>query len=60
MGEYPRITADLNKIRHNLNALIALCSEYGVSIAAVGKVVCTKSALRRWRTKLSGAAHVPY
>jgi D-serine deaminase-like pyridoxal phosphate-dependent protein len=47
MGEYPRITADLNKIRHNLNALIALCSEYGVSIAAVGKVVCADEKIIR-------------
>jgi len=47
MGDYPRITADLNKIRHNLNALIALCSEYGVSIAAVGKVVCADEKIIR-------------
>ena len=40
MANYPRITADLTKIKHNIDTLCALCSEIGVSIAAVAKVVC--------------------
>ena len=40
MANYPRITADLTKIKHNIDTLCALCSENGVSIAAVAKVVC--------------------
>ena len=47
MGDYPRITADLNKIRHNINALLALCGEHGVSIAAVTKVVCADEKIVR-------------
>jgi predicted amino acid racemase len=47
MSEYPRITANLNKIRHNLNALHALCSAYGVSFAAVTKVVCADERIVR-------------
>ena len=40
MATYPRITADLTKIKHNIDTLCALCRENGVSIAAVTKVVC--------------------
>ena len=40
MGTYPRITADLKKIQHNVDMLCDLCAEHGVSIAAVSKVVC--------------------
>ncbi len=40
MANYPRITADLTKIKHNIDALQALCAGNGVSIAAVTKVVC--------------------
>ena len=40
MATYPRITADLTKIKHNVDMLQALCAENGVSIAAVTKVVC--------------------
>ncbi|HRX58355.1 MAG TPA: alanine/ornithine racemase family PLP-dependent enzyme [Eubacteriales bacterium] len=47
MSEYPRITANLNKIRHNLSALYALCSGYGVSFAAVTKVVCADERIVR-------------
>ena len=40
MATYPRITADLTKIKHNIDTISALCTENGVSIAAVTKVVC--------------------
>ena len=40
MATYPRITADLTKIKHNIDTLCALCAENGVSVAAVTKVVC--------------------
>lgn len=47
MSEYPRITADLNKIRHNLRALHTLCFAYGVSFAAVTKAVCADERIVR-------------
>ncbi len=47
MGTYPRITADLNKIKHNADMLCALCAEHGVSIAAVTKVVCADEKISR-------------
>lgn len=40
MANYPQICADLTKIKHNVDSLCALCAEYGVSVAAVTKVVC--------------------
>jgi len=40
MATYPRITADLTKIKHNIDTLCALCAENSVSVAAVTKVVC--------------------
>lgn len=40
MEQYPRITVDLGKIRHNIGFLTALCAQHGVSVAAVSKVVC--------------------
>ena len=47
MATYPRITADLSKIKHNIDALCALCEENGVSIAAVTKVVCADERIVR-------------
>ena len=47
MATYPRITADLTKIKHNIDALAALCGENGVSIAAVSKVVCADERIVR-------------
>ena len=47
MAGYPRITADLTKIRHNIDILCALCAENGVSIAAVTKVVCADERIVR-------------
>ena len=47
MATYPRITADLTKIKHNIDALTALCGENGVSIAAVTKVVCADERIVR-------------
>lgn len=47
MATYPRITADLQKIKHNVDMLCALCAEYGVSIAAVTKVVCADKRIAR-------------
>ena len=47
MASYPRITADLSKIKHNIDALCALCHENGVSIAAVTKVVCADERIVR-------------
>ncbi len=47
MATYPRITADLTKIKHNVDMLCALCSEHGVSIAAVAKVVCADERIAR-------------
>lgn len=47
MGTYPRITADLGKIKHNVDMLCALCAEYGVSVAAVSKVVCADERIVR-------------
>ena len=47
MANYPRITADLTKIKHNIDALQALCAENGVSIAAVTKVVCADERIVR-------------
>ncbi|MDP3448403.1 MAG: alanine/ornithine racemase family PLP-dependent enzyme [Eubacteriales bacterium] len=47
MAIYPRITADLTKIKHNIDTLCALCSENGVSIAAVAKVVCADERIVR-------------
>ena len=40
MATYPRITADLTKIKDNIDMLCSLCTVNGVSIAAVTKVVC--------------------
>ncbi len=47
MATYPRITADLKKIKHNVDLLSALCAENGVSIAAVTKVVCADERIVR-------------
>jgi predicted amino acid racemase len=47
MATYPRITADLNKIKHNIDTLCALCAENGVSIAAVTTVVCADERIAR-------------
>jgi predicted amino acid racemase len=47
MATYPRITADLSIIKHNIDALCALCHENGVSIAAVTKVVCADERIVR-------------
>lgn len=47
MATYPRITADLKKIKHNVDMLLALCAENGVSIAAVTKVVCADERIVR-------------
>lgn len=47
MASYPRITADLTKIKHNVDMLLALCRENGVSIAAVTKVVCADERIVR-------------
>ncbi len=55
MANYPRITADLTKIKHNIDALYALCAENGVSIAAVTKVVCADERIVRVLEE-SGAA----
>lgn len=37
---YPRITADLNKLKDNLDFLVALCHEQDVMAAIVTKVFC--------------------
>ncbi len=37
---YPRLTADLKKLRHNLDLLVEICHEHGIQMAAVTKVVC--------------------
>lgn len=37
---YPRLTADLRKLRHNLDTLVGICHEHGIQMAAVTKVVC--------------------
>lgn len=37
---YPRLTADLGKLRHNLDLLLEICHEHGIEMAAVTKVVC--------------------
>ena len=47
MATYPRITADLTKIKHNIDAISVLCAENGVSIAAVTKVVCADERIVR-------------
>lgn len=47
MANYPRITADLTKIKHNIDMLTALCGEHGISIAAVTKVVCAEERIVR-------------
>ncbi len=47
MATYPRITADLTKIKHNIDALCTFCHENGVSIAAVTKVVCADERIVR-------------
>lgn len=57
MADYPRITADLNKIKHNVDALTALCAENGVSISAVTKVVCADERIVRVLEE-SGAAQL--
>ena len=55
MATYPRITADLTKIKHNIDMLQTLCAENGVSIAAVTKVVCADERIVRV-LEASGAA----
>lgn len=47
MANYPQICADLKKIKHNVDMLCALCAEYGVSVAAVTKVVCADERIVR-------------
>lgn len=47
MSTYPRITADLTKIKHNVDMLCALCAEHGVSVAAVSKGVCADERIVR-------------
>lgn len=47
MANYPQICADLNKIKHNVDFLCALCAEHGVRIAAVTKVVCADERIVR-------------
>lgn len=37
---YPRLTADLGKLRHNLDVLQGICRKHGIEMAAVTKVVC--------------------
>ena len=41
----PTITADLQKLKHNAEALAALCRQHGVSLAAVTKCVCADERL---------------
>ncbi len=55
MSGYPRVTANLGKIRHNIDVLTALCGAHGVSIAAVTKVVCAHAPIVR-ALEQSGAA----
>lgn len=45
--KYPLLAADLNKLRHNLDALVSACHARGVSVAAVTKVVCAHEAFVR-------------
>lgn len=47
MGEYPRICANLGKIRHNVDTLTALCRRHGITVAAVTKAVCADAAIAR-------------
>ena len=47
MANYPQICADLKKIKHNVDMLCALCAEYGVSVAAVTKVVSADERIVR-------------
>lgn len=47
MAGYPRVTADLGKIRHNAATLTRLCKAHGVSAAAVTKVVCADERISR-------------
>ncbi|MCR5808393.1 MAG: alanine/ornithine racemase family PLP-dependent enzyme [Clostridiales bacterium] len=37
---YPRISIDLNKLKHNLDFLVSLCHEQGIKAAIVAKVFC--------------------
>ncbi len=47
MGEYPRICADLGKIKHNIDTLTALCGQHGIAVAAVTKAVCADETIAR-------------
>lgn len=47
MGEYPRISADLRKIKHNIDTLTALCRQHGITVAAVTKAVCADETIAR-------------
>ena len=44
---YPRITIDLNKLKHNLNCLNALCHDQGIDTAIVTKVFCADRRIVR-------------
>jgi len=47
MGEYPKISANLGKIRHNIDTLTALCRRHGIKVAAVTKAVCADGTIAR-------------
>ena len=47
MTHYPLLSCDLTKIRHNVGALVSLAARYGVSVAAVTKVVCAATPVVR-------------
>ncbi len=47
MSTYPRVTANLKKIKHNADTLCALCAENGITVAAVSKGVCADEKIVR-------------
>ena len=42
---YPRIVVDTKKLKHNMDALIAMGHEQGISIGLVSKCVCAHAPI---------------
>ena len=42
---YPRIVIDTKKLKHNMDALIAMGHEQGISIGLVSKCVCAHAPI---------------
>ena len=47
---YPRIIADLDRLRENMERMAALCHAHGLTAALVSKCVCADARIPAYRT----------